>query len=145
LSIRTRRKPMRALAAAAAAAVGASLLAIAGPAPVGAAPTVTEQTRIAGADRYATANAVALAKANSATNIGTVVLVSGENFPDGLSAAALAGALDAPMLLTQAAALPTSVLTTLTTMTSTATVKNVVIVGGTAVRPRFHGDPFRWC
>lgn len=123
---------MRAVAAAVAAAVGASLLAISGPTNVGAAPVVTEQTRIAGADRYATANAVALARVANKTDYTSVVLVSGENFPDGLAASALAGALNAPMLLTQANSLPTSTLATLTTLTSTATSKNVVIVGGTS-------------
>lgn len=135
MSIRTRRKPMRAVAVAVAAAVGASLLAISGPTPVGATPTVTEATRIAGADRYITANLVAEAKVGTARNANRVVLVSGENFPDGLAAASLAGALGAPMLLTQSAALPTSVLATLTTITSAVaagTAKNVIIVGGTS-------------
>lgn len=132
MSIRTRRKPMRAVAAAVAAAVGASLLAISGPTSVGATPSVTVSTRISGADRYATANAVALAAATGRTNITAAVLVSGENFPDGLAAASLAGALNAPMLLTQAAALPTSVLATLTTIKATNTnLANIVIVGGT--------------
>lgn len=134
MSIRTRRKPMRAIAAVAAAAVGASLLAISAPTGVGAAPTVTEQTRIAGADRYATANAVALAAVGTRTNVTSVVIASGENFPDGLAASALAGALNAPMLLTQSGALPTSVLATLTTIRATNTgLRNAVLVGGTSV------------
>ncbi len=125
---------MRAIAAVAAAAVGASLLAISAPTGVGAAPTVTEQTRIAGADRYATANAVALAAVGTRTNVTSVVIASGENFPDGLAASALAGALNAPMLLTQSAALPTSVLATLTTIRATnANLTNAVLVGGTSV------------
>lgn len=135
MNIRTRRKPMRVVAVAAAAALTASLLAISGPTNVGAAPVVTEGTRIAGVDRYATANAVALAKSTAATAnaFSAVVLVSGENFPDGLAASALAGALNAPMLLTQSASLPTSALATLTTIKAKHTnLVNVVVVGGTA-------------
>jgi len=127
---------MRAVAAAAAAAVGASLLAVSTSSPVGAAASVTTETRIAGADRYATANAVATAvdALDTAGNENNVVIASGENFPDGLAASALAGALDAPMLLTTADALPTSVLTTLTTITGGGGVtKNVVLIGGTSV------------
>ena len=106
-----------------------------------AAASVTEDARIAGADRYATANAVATAMAGTRTNITAVVIASGENFPDGLAASALAGAINAsnggsPMFLTPAAALPA------TTIASILAIKNApnanaglvsaVIVGGTS-------------
>lgn len=57
--------------------------------------------RFAGTDRYETA-------ARIAEDIlsGTVILASGEDFPDALTAANLAGPLRAPILLTEANALP---------------------------------------
>jgi len=54
-------------------------------------------------DRYATAAAVAEATYSSATK---AIIVSGENFADGLSASVLSGAASAPVFLTQQAALP---------------------------------------
>ena len=60
-------------------------------------------TVVAGTDRYDTARLAALAAfPTGATN---AVLASGQNFPDGLAAADLAGALGAPLLLTPSAAL----------------------------------------
>lgn len=52
--------------------------------------------RIAGADRYATAVALS---AKSVTKADTVVLASGENFPDALSGAPRAALASAPVLL----------------------------------------------
>ena len=117
-------------------------LAMSGATPANATAAPTVQTRIAGADRYATANAVALAMAGTRTNIGAIVLASGENFPDGLAASALAGAIDgaqggSPLLLVPSGdSLPTSVLTTISTIKSAPyanTITDVVIVGGTSV------------
>jgi hypothetical protein len=51
---------------------------------------------IAGADRYATSAAVALA---FFPNASAISIASGENFPDALGAGPLAGAADEPMLL----------------------------------------------
>jgi putative cell wall-binding protein len=58
--------------------------------------------RLAGADRYATAVAIAEA-------IGTprgILLATGQNFPDGLTAGAAAARVDAAVLLTTGATLP---------------------------------------
>jgi putative cell wall-binding protein len=57
--------------------------------------------RIAGADRYETA-----AKASEGASSSTVIVASGENWPDALAAAPLAGRAKAPLLLTRTGALP---------------------------------------
>lgn len=62
--------------------------------------------RLYGGDRYQTAAAVSRSTFAEATS---VVLASGENFPDALAASGLAGVLDAPVLLTRKAALPRDV------------------------------------
>ncbi len=84
--------------------------------------------RLSGADRYATAAAVAL----DAFPLGsdTAVLASGEDFPDALSASGLAGALDAPLLLTRRTVAPAALLAALGP--AGLDVDSVVIVGGTA-------------
>jgi putative cell wall-binding protein len=97
--------------------------------------TVTEDTRISGADRYATADAVAKAMVGTRTDLDAVIIASGENFPDGLAAAALAGAIDkaqggSPLLLTPAAALKTGTVGTLLAF-KTAGATSAIIVGGT--------------
>ncbi|MHB1017632.1 MAG: cell wall-binding repeat-containing protein [Coriobacteriia bacterium] len=61
------------------------------------------QSRSQGINRYGTAAATSEAYFKSADN---VVLCNGRNFPDALSAAPLAKALDAPLLLTEATVLP---------------------------------------
>ncbi len=96
MSILTKRTAKRSFASVVAAAMIASVLAlIAVPASAGA--TVTMK-RYSGIDRYATS---ALAATGAfATGGDNVVLVSGENYADGLAAAGLAGALAAPVLLT---------------------------------------------
>ena len=87
--------------------------------------TVTAE-RFAGADRYATSAAVSAATYTTATDI---VIASGENFPDGLSAAALAGQLSAPVLLVpRGGALPDAIKTEMERLGAT----RGTIVGGTA-------------
>ena len=61
-----------------------------------------ELTRLGGSNRYVTAALEALAAYDSAD---TVVLATGQGYADALTASALAGALDAPVLLTKASAL----------------------------------------
>ncbi len=61
-----------------------------------------EFIRLAGADRYSTMQAVSAEGFESAN---TVVLATGSKYPDSLSAAGLAGILDAPILLTTTDAL----------------------------------------
>lgn len=62
--------------------------------------------RLAGPDRYATSAAVAVQFASNPTQ---VALATGTSFPDGLTGAANAAALRAPLLLVQPGTLPTSV------------------------------------
>lgn len=59
-----------------------------------------EVVRIAGPDRFATAAAIADRFFHATTS--SVVLASGLDFPDGLSAGAVAGASDSPLLLVDA-------------------------------------------
>lgn len=64
-------------------------------------------TTIAGADRYETTVKTSRAAFDSAA---TVVIATGENWPDALGGAALAGAKGGPILLTRAGSLPPVVL-----------------------------------
>ncbi|MEH7503762.1 cell wall-binding repeat-containing protein [Neobacillus drentensis] len=63
--------------------------------------------RISGADRYETATEIAYEGWPQGSE--EIVLATGQNFPDALSAAPLAYALDAPILLTENNRLPNSV------------------------------------
>ena len=97
---------------------------------------ITVETRLSGENRYETANALALAAAaaRGSGNTSSIVVVSGVDYPDGLSAAALAGATDAVMLLTPPDALPDSVITTIEALRSsedlTNTITKATLVGG---------------
>lgn len=82
--------------------------------------------RLAGNDRYETSVKISQDSWNQSDY---VVLVSGENFPDGLSAAPLARKYDAPILLTQKTSLNSAVLSEIQRLQT----KNVFIVGGTGV------------
>lgn len=66
----------------------------------------TTVRRVGGRDRYVVASAIS---ASSFSSADTVIVASGENFPDALTAAGLAGCLKAPMLLTQRNSLPTPI------------------------------------
>jgi putative cell wall-binding protein/Tol biopolymer transport system component len=59
--------------------------------------------RLAGADRYETA--IAISDAGFPDGTDTVVITTGEDWPDALSASALAGTVDCPILLTPSDAL----------------------------------------
>jgi putative cell wall-binding protein len=85
-----------------------------------AARNIAEQ-RIAGADRYATAAAVAAAIPRK----GTVLVASGENYPDALSA----GAVGLPVLLTARTALPDA------TRAAIGADKPVLVGGAVAIDP----------
>ena len=89
-----------------------------------------EKYRYAGANRYETAVEVAKAyKDFLKLDIDTVVLVSGEDFPDGLTAAEIAGVETAAVLLTQKGVLSP---TTKAYIEGNANIKNVIILGGEA-------------
>ena len=61
-------------------------------------------TRVSGADRYGTA--VAVSKDAFGPGVASVFLTSGETFPDGLAAGAIAGGRHVPLLLTHKDCLP---------------------------------------
>lgn len=82
--------------------------------------------RIAGGSRYATAAMVSESRFPASK---TAVIATGEGFPDALSAAALAGALECPLLLTRKTEVPAAALAELDRLG----VVSVWIVGGTLV------------
>jgi putative cell wall-binding protein len=85
--------------------------------------TVVSQTRVGGTDRYATAAALFDLRFSGATS---VVLTSGANYPDALSAIYLAGQLSTGVLTTDPNTLPASTRGELLTRG----IKTVYIVGG---------------
>jgi putative cell wall-binding protein len=118
---------LRTVAAIALAALTASLFAFATPA--GAAATTQ---RYGGADRYETAALAALDSYTSGAN-QNIVLASGENFPDGLAAATLSGAANAPLLLTARDSLPASTANAIGNLGgATPGLVTIHVVGGTS-------------
>lgn len=86
--------------------------------------TIDSLFRSSGSDRYETAVAVSSSGFDAAD---VVVLATGADFPDALSAAGLAGSYDAPLLLTRPTNLPTIVRDEIVRLGAS----KVVIVGGT--------------
>ncbi|MDO9557466.1 MAG: cell wall-binding repeat-containing protein [Coriobacteriia bacterium] len=84
------------------------------------------EPRIAGATRYETA--IEAARSGWSNGADTVLIASGENWPDSLTASPLSYRLDAPLLLTPRAALPANVAAMITRLGA----KNVIVLGGTA-------------
>ncbi len=91
------------------------------------APYAAEVVRVAGADRFATAEAVAASTARGAT----VYLASGLDFADALSAAAAAGAASSPVLLVRPDYLPAPTAAVITRVQP----PRLVVVGGKAAVP----------
>lgn len=87
-------------------------------------PVTDDVTRVAGANRYDTAIQASKEAFDAAD---TVVVATGENFPDALGGAALAGAVSGPILLTPAAAIPASVLAEIDRLNAT----DIYVLGGT--------------
>jgi putative cell wall-binding protein len=83
-------------------------------------------TRLLGSSRYATA--ICAAEAAFPAGSDVVVVANGTNYPDALAAAGLAGAYDAPLLLTAPAALPSDVRAEIVRLGST----RCFIIGGTS-------------
>ena len=81
--------------------------------------------RIGGANRYETA---ALEACEAYDTADTVILATGADFADALAATALAGALDAPILLTKSAALSSEATAAIFELGA----DEVIIVGGTS-------------
>lgn len=67
-------------------------------------PTKTSFTRLAGAHRYATMSSI-LQTAFTGNSCSTVVVATGENYPDALAASGLAGLHNAPIILTASSTL----------------------------------------
>jgi putative cell wall-binding protein len=89
-------------------------------------PTPTSGVRVAGPDRFATAVAVSK-HAHPGTTGGTVIVATGLDYPDSLSAAPLGAKLDAPLLLSMPDSLPA------VTKAEIQRLKpaQIVVVGGT--------------
>ena len=104
-------------------------LAVSGSSPAGAVPIdIDEDQRIGGDDRYATSALVAETLEDElGADIETVIIASGENFPDALAASALAGD-EAPILLVQSDAIPSVVRDRLNRLSDSVT--DAIIVGG---------------
>jgi putative cell wall-binding protein len=83
--------------------------------------------RLAGRDRYQTA--VRVSERDFADGADTVVIASGAGFADALSAAGLAGAYDAPVLLVPKVSLPAEVRAEIVRLGAT----RCLVVGGPAV------------
>lgn len=83
--------------------------------------------RLDGQNRYLTAVAISR-NAFADGSCGTVLLATGEAFADALAAASLAGAYEAPVLLTPTDHLPEAVLAEVRRLGA----KRVIVVGGTA-------------
>lgn len=84
----------------------------------------TRNGRISGSDRFTTA--VAISK-HAYTSAETVVIATGMDFPDSLSAAPFAAKLRAPLLLTLRGSLPAATRAEIQRLKPT----NIIIVGGT--------------
>ncbi|AJD92224.1 hypothetical protein JMA_29070 [Jeotgalibacillus malaysiensis] len=83
-------------------------------------------SRLSGEDRYETSLEIAREGWNAAPN---VILVTGSNFPDALSASALSKSKDAPIILTKAGKLSAAAISELKALST----KTVYIIGGTNV------------
>ena len=133
----------RLVAAAVAAVLMASVLAVVTGAPIQAANTSGEELidtdgdgkpdsrEFAGAHRYNTAVALAERFAADEGSISTVIIASGETQVDAVTSAGLAGNLTAPVLLTRSHQLPHNV----GRFIDEHNITDVVVVGGTAAVP----------
>jgi putative cell wall-binding protein/Tol biopolymer transport system component len=89
-------------------------------------PILTDgAARLAGATRYETC--VEISKEVFPNGADTVVIATGENWPDALGGSALAGTVGGPMLLTRSDSLPAAVKAEITRLGA----KNAYILGGT--------------
>lgn len=86
-----------------------------------------EMRRIAGSDRFSTSARISAQAFPGGAS--TVYVASGLDFPDAVSAAALAGAADGPLLLVQPGSIPHAIRTELRRLDP----DRIVVVGGTSV------------
>jgi len=98
--------------------------------------STTPVERVFGETRFDTAVALSQS-AFPAGSVSDIVMASGQNFPDALSAAGLAGTFDSPIMLTNLAAVPASVMTEIDRLSATDDSQTTIwIVGGAgAVSP----------
>ncbi|MGI6217788.1 MAG: carbohydrate-binding domain-containing protein [Coriobacteriales bacterium] len=89
----------------------------------------TTWTRLAGADRYETMGEI-LDESWEDESAETIILASGENFPDAISASALAGLLDAPLLISSSSELTDETEAEIERLASDSGA-TVIVVGGT--------------
>jgi len=111
----------------------ASAAVAAEPWPAGGIRVALDARRVAGADRYSTAVAVAREGFPGWANVSHVIIASGENraLPDAVAAGGLVWAYDAPLLLVKGASVPDSVRTALTQIRSANSTVTITVVGGT--------------
>lgn len=81
--------------------------------------------RIKGNDRYLTSLEVAKEYKKAFGNLDTVILASGEDYPDALSASSASAVLDAPILLTKKDSIDKNLLSFIK-----ENVKKIIVVGG---------------
>ncbi len=126
---RQRRYRFRVTAGLAVLAIGAPLIAASTGATSAAGATGLTVTRVSGADRYATAAAIADAGwPNALPANSTLLLATGATFPDAVAGAAAAGHLGVPLLLTTSGALSSSAAAEIDRLKPT----HVALLGGTA-------------
>ena len=137
MTIRTKRRGRRSLAAILAAMLMASVLAVVAGSPAQAANTSGEyltpddEREFAGSDRYQTALKLATRFADDRGGIGSVstaFIASGESLVDAVSVSGLAGFMDAPVLLTRSDSLHGGVADFL----EDYGIGNLYVLGGTA-------------
>ncbi|MFD3156901.1 cell wall-binding repeat-containing protein [Haloimpatiens sp. FM7330] len=87
---------------------------------------VANEVRLGGINRYETSIEVSV---NHWSQSDNVILVSGRDFPDALSASPLSKKYDAPILLTEKQDIPSNILNEIKRLKA----KNVYIIGGTGV------------
>lgn len=146
MTIRTKRRGRRSLAAIAAALLMASVLAVVAGSPAQAANTASEHMvdtnddgkadsrEFAGADRYETALKLAnryAADKGGRGSVTTVIIASGETLIDAVTSAALSSVQQAPVLLTRSTGIDRGVANYI----EDHGVISVIVVGGTAVVP----------
>lgn len=105
--------------------------------PVGAAQVSVPTERVAGADRFATAAAIAAKSYPSWSGVTHVIVASGDDrsAADPLSSGSLCWAYDAPLLLTSRTNTPGSTRAALAAIVSANTTVTVHVVGGPASVP----------
>ena len=95
--------------------------------PIGKLSSSVTKSRVYGDDRYETSVAVSKSAFPEPEAVTTVFVASGENYPDGLSAAPAAAAAGGPLLLTEKSSLPAAVKAEIQRLAP----EQIVVVGGT--------------